>query len=226
MAVSLNEIVPWGRTFDEYRRMFALNDAEISNGILDCGGGPASFTAELNAQGHRAIAADPLYRFSANEIRARFEAVEAPMLSQVRATLDDWVWSYHRNPEHLLQNRRAAINRFLEDYEPGRRDGRYLKAELPGLPFETGAFGLALCSHLLFLYSDLLSEEFHVEAVLELCRVAHEVRIFPLVTLRDERSAHVSAVCRAAEQRGLRTEIVGVDYELQRGGNQMLKIIH
>ena len=224
MGVSLNEIVPWGRTFNEYERMFGLQAEDLRPGVLDCGGGTASFTVEMNARGLRAVAVDPLYRFSAEEIRARHAAVEAPMLAHVRATVNDWVWTYHRNPDDLLQNRRSAINTFLADYETGRKEGRYLVAELPTLPFEAGAFGLALCSHLLFLYSNLLSEEFHVAGILELCRVAREVRVFPLVTLRDMPSPHLDGVRRAVEQRGLKTEVLRVDYEFQRGGNQMLKL--
>ena len=42
---------------------------------------------------------------------------------------------------------------------------------------------MALCSHLLFLYSDHLDAAFHRAAIRDLCRVAGEVRIFPLLAL-------------------------------------------
>jgi hypothetical protein len=70
------------------------------------------------------------------------------------------------------------MEKFLADYERGLREQRYITGELPSLPFDSGSFGLAVCSHLLFLYSDLLSEDFHIRSVLELCRVAGEVRLF------------------------------------------------
>ena len=76
-----------------------------------------------------------MYRYAGSEIRARFEAEAEPMLSQVRATPDDWTWSYHRDPDHLLANRRAALDTFLADYERGLRDCRYVVGELPSLPF-------------------------------------------------------------------------------------------
>jgi hypothetical protein len=116
------------------------------------------------------------------------------MLAQVRATPDDWVWSYHRDPDDLMANPQAALEIFLADYENGLRGGRYMVAELPSLPFPPGSFGLAVCSHLLFLHSDLLSEAFHIESVRELCRVAKEVRVFPLLTLRHEPSPRLAAV--------------------------------
>ena len=56
----------------------------------------------------------------------------------------------------------------------------------------------------------------------ELCRVAGEVRIFPVVTLSGSRSAHLNAVLTAVEGAGLSGELVEVPYELQRGANKML----
>ncbi len=224
MAVSFDQIIPWGRSRKEYELMFSLSMEDLSRGVLDCGGGPASFVAELAASGVRAVSVDPIYAFSGAEIRTRFEAVVEPMKAQVRATPDDWTWSYHRDPDDLCANRRAALEKFLADYEAGLGAGRYVTAELPSLPFPSASFGLALCSHLLFLYSDLLSEEFHVRSVLELCRVADEARFFPLLTLRREASPHMAPVRVALASAGLASEIVRVNYELQRGGNQMLRV--
>ena len=224
MAVHLDQIVPWGRTRKEYDLMFRLAAEDLSAGVLDCGGGPASFVAEVSASGCRAVAVDPIYAHSGSEIRARFEATAEPMLSQVRATPADWTWSFHCDPDDLLANRRAAIEMFLADYEAGLRERRYVVGELPSLPFDSGSFGLAVCSHLLFLYSDLLSEAFHIRSVRELCRVAREVRLFPLLTLRREPSPHIAAVRSALEAEGWTSEIVCVNYELQRGGNQMLRV--
>ncbi len=203
--------------------MFSLTAADLSRGVLDCGGGPASFIAEVSAAGVHAVAVDPIYAFSGAEIRARFEAVVGPMLTQVRATPDDWTWAYHCNPEDLAANRRAALERFLADYDAGLRERRYQVGELPELPFASNAFGLAVCSHLLFLYSDLLSESFHVRSVKELCRVAREVRLFPLLTLAGQPSPHLAAVRSSLAAEGWASEVVRVPYELQRGGNEMLR---
>src|SRR5581483_4041603 len=139
-------------------------------------------------------------------------------------TPGDWTWSYHRSPEELIANRRAALEKFLADYAAGLRAGRYLAGELPRLPLAANSFGLAVCSHLLFLYSELLDREFHVQSIRELCRVAAEVRVFPLLTLRREPSGHLAAVRDALAADGWRSEVVPVNYELQRGGNEMLKL--
>jgi len=224
MAVSFDQIVPWGRSRKEYELMFGLSSDDLSRGVLDCGGGPASFTAELSASGLRAVSVDPIYAYSGLEIQSRFEKIVQPMIAQVRATPDDWIWSYHRDPADLCANRRAALEGFLADYEQGLQARRYIAGELPSLPFDAGSFGLTVCSHLLFLYSDLLTEDFHIRAVTELCRVADEVRIFPLLTLARKPSPHLAAVQVAVRSLGMASKVMRVDYELQRDGNEMLRI--
>jgi ubiquinone/menaquinone biosynthesis C-methylase UbiE len=75
------------------------------------------------------------------------------------------------------------LNDFLDDYPAGRAHGRYIDAELPDLPFSDLSFDIALCSHFLFLYTTQLGDSFHRRAIREMCRVAREVRIFPLLAL-------------------------------------------
>ena len=85
-------------------------------------------------------------------------------------------------------------------------------------------FDLVLCSHLLFLYSEQLSLDFHLQSVQELCRVAQEVRIFPLLDLARDKSRHIEPVSEHMKRLGYKVDICRVNYEFQRGGNQMMKI--
>ena len=57
---TLDQVVPWGRSFAEYRRMFALSDADLGLTIVGCGDGPASFNAEATALGATVISCDPI----------------------------------------------------------------------------------------------------------------------------------------------------------------------
>ena len=116
------------------------------------------------------------------------------------------------------------MNAFLADYDRGRNEGRYVPAELPGLPFPRGTFDLALCSHFLFLYSPILSLEFHERAVAALCEASGEVRIFPLLTYDGDLSPHVEPIVASVSGTGRKTSIEHVPYEFQRGGNEMLRI--
>jgi hypothetical protein len=208
----------------EYELMFSLTESDLSGSILGCGDGPASFNAEMTRRGFSVTSCDPIYIFSPNQILDPFNAGIEPIMSQVRAHPQNYVWSYHRNPDELLRNRRDAMRLFIADYSAGLLQKRYIVAELPKLLFAKDTFTLAVCSHLLFLYSDLLSLEFHLASVLELSRVAHEVRIFPLTGLDCEPSPHLAPLQAELPRHGLRVEIAKVNYQLQRNGDKMMKI--
>lgn len=221
---ALDQIVPWGRSFDEYCRMFALTEHELNLRLLGCGDGPASFNAEATRRGLSVISCDPIYRYRADQIQARIEATYDQVLDQTRQNLGEFVWTSIPSVEELGRMRMAAMADFLDDYPAGRAAGRYIDAQLPNLPFDDHSFDLALCSHLLFLYSAQLGEAFHQSAIRELSRVAHEVRIFPLLALGAQPSSLVRPVADACRTRGFRVSIEPVPYEFQRGGNQMMRI--
>jgi SAM-dependent methyltransferase len=224
--MQLDEVVPWGRIAAEYIRLFDLSPADLARRILGCGDGPASFNAELTAGGGRVVSVDPIYAFSAAAIRARVDATYATIIDQVKQRPERYVWRDFADPEALGRTRLQAMNIFLADYESGRAAGRYVEGGLPTLPFATGQFDLALCSHLLFLYSDQLGQAFHLAAVAELLRVAQEVRIFPLLTLACTLSPHLAPVIDQTVAQEMRAEVRPVPYEFQVGGNQMLWLAH
>lgn len=224
MSIRLEQTVPFGRSLREYELMFSLSAADRRSRILDCAAGPSSFNAELTAAGGDVRSIDPLYQFGGAEIQRQFFSTLDRVIEQVRATPQNWVWSYHRDPEDLRRNRIAVMEQFVADYSGGTGTGRYLCGALPNLPFETDRFDLALSSHFLFLYSDHFDAAFHLAAIRALLRVAREVRIFPLLALRAERSQHLEPVCEQLRQEGHHLSIERVGYELQRGGNEMLRL--
>ena len=225
IVFTLSSVVPWGRSFDEYRRMFALTEADLASRILGCGDGPASFNADLTRRGGRVVSSDPLYRFDAAQIQQRIEDTSAEVLAQARQNAHEFVWDDAiPDVEALKRVRMAAMTTFLDDYERGRREGRYVVAGLPSLPFADGAFDLALCSHFLFLYSQQRDAAFHVASMRELCRVAREVRVFPLLALGGHASPHVARVTTELQDRGYTVTIERVPYEFQRGGNEMMRV--
>jgi hypothetical protein len=225
MAFKYEEVVPWGRSFDEYRRMFDLTEADLNRQILGCADGPASFNAQMSRHGFRVISCDPLYQFSAAQIRSRIDATYKNVIGQTRQNQDKFVWGFIKSPDDLGRVRMEAMREFLADYEQGQKAGRYVAAELPYLPFAPGSFDLALCSHFLFLYSDNLSFAFHLRAIEAMCRVAREVRIFPLVTHNIAQSPYIDPLIDRLGAAGHEVSIESVPYEFQRGGNQMMKVI-
>jgi len=224
VVFTLNEIVPWGRSYEEYRDMFALSDKDLSERILGCADGPASFNAVLTRRGGKIVSVDLLYRFSRKEIRSRIDQVFETVLTETRKNAHEFVWGTISSVGALGETRRKAMDDFLDDFPEGLGEERYIDASLPELPFREKEFELALCSHYLFLYSPHLSLDFHLRSIRELCRVAREVRIFPLLELGAVPSRHLEAVQKKLREQEYTVSIVPVDYEFQRGGNRMMKV--
>lgn len=221
---TLDHVVPWGRSFDEYRAMFGINDADLAGRILGCGDGPASFNARATRLGASVVSCDPIYRWSSDEIRGRIDQTYEQVLEQARQNEQDFVWKTISSIDELGRVRMAAMREFLTDYPEGGRNGRYVAAQLPSLPFGDREFDLALCSHLLFLYSDLLGEALHHASLLDLARVAREVRVFPLLALGGARSPFVDGCVDLLRGSGYEVSIEPVAYEFQRGGNRMMRV--
>lgn len=208
--MTLQNVVPWGRNSEEYRAMFALSNSDLYSKILGCGDGPSSFNKEVTDQNGCVVSIDPVYQFTKEEINQRILETAKTVLEQVEQNKDQYVWKNIASVKELENVRMAAMATFLEDYDQGKEEQRYIEASLPNLPFEDKRFNLVLCSHFLFLYSDHFDLNFHIDSVLEMCRVGNEVRIFPLI--------------ENLKKNGYRCEVETVDYEFQTGGNQMLKV--
>ena len=224
MSFELTDIVPFGRSYAEYRAMFALTEVDLTGPILDCGGGPAAFNAELTRNGGTAVAVDPIYAFDAAAIRARIDEVVPDMVAKLEANRDKFRWDRSGSPAELVALRQAAMEASLADYPAGCREGRYVAGALPELPAATDGFDLALVSHLLFLYGDHLDRDFHLQALRALTDRAREVRVFPLTDLNARPSPYVEPVRRALAAGGMDSEVLTVDYESQKGANQMLRL--
>jgi hypothetical protein len=222
---TLDQVVPWGRSLHEYRSMFALTDADLDTmNILGCADGPASFNAEATRRGDSITSCDPIYQFNVVEMRQRISETYDKIVDETRKNYDDFVWTTIKSVDELGRMRMAAMRMFLDDYEMGKEEGRYIEASLPTLPFVDAEFDLALCSHFLFLYTPQLGEDFHKAAIRELCRVAREVRVFPLLALGGKPSPYVDLVAAEARAAGHEVLIERVPYEFQRGGNKMMRI--
>jgi SAM-dependent methyltransferase len=212
------------RSFDEYRAMFDLAASDLDGQVLDCPGGAASFTAEAGARGVSVTAVDPLYALPPAELaaRARRDARRGHDFLRDPARAWRFVWTFFASPEDHLAQRTRAAELFARDL--ARHPDRYRPGELPHLPFPDRSFDLVLSSHLLFTYGERLDRVFHVAALRELCRVARrEVRVFPLLLhTTGAPYPELDPVRRNLELSDVDTEVRGVGYEFQRGGDRML----
>ncbi|WMW24001.1 SAM-dependent methyltransferase [Methanolobus sediminis] len=226
MSVKYQNVVPWGRSFQEYVDMFSLTDKDLEKSILGCGDGPASFNCEMNRKGKSVVSVDPIYEQDRDSIQKRIDETYSEVLEQTMANQDKFIWKNISSVEELGSIRMNSMSQFLDDFEEGKKQGRYVSGVLPELPFADASFDLVLVSHLLFLYSEQLSFDFHVQAIDELLRVAGEVRIFPLVDLDSRKSIHLDEIIGHLVSQGYVVSEEKVNYEFQKGGNTMLRIIH
>lgn len=134
-------------------------------------------------RGGHIISLDPIYCLSSDEITGRINEAYKILFGQIKENMGDFSWGMFHSPEDYCQVHIDAMKEFLYDYNDGLREGRYIHGSLPTLPFKDGEFDIALCGNLLFVYSQQLSEEFHIQSIKELCRVSSEARIYPIQEL-------------------------------------------
>jgi hypothetical protein len=221
-GLQLDRVVLLGRTYDEYTRYFALQMEQWrGKKVLDVASGVSSFCAESNALGYDVTAADRIYGLSADELAPRCAADLDHVIDSVHG-LTVYRWdNFYGNPERLRGMRERAYKTFLGDYQRHRE--RYIKVELPHLPFPDSAFDLTLVSYLLFVYEDQLTYEFHKQSIEELMRVTTgQVRIYPTVTFEAQPSDYVRRLREDLSQ--FRFELVQTEFEFLRNSNNFLRI--
>lgn len=215
--------VGWIYSQADYCQMFDLQKNELSQSILDYPGGISSFNAEMFALGNQVTSADSLYKLSpeemtqwADEIFLQSEKFLRDHLERLRIKSEDEV-------SHILNMWKKNQMLFLHDYAKGKTQRRYLYSDLPQLPFGAQSFELALCSDLLF-HNEAREGHSAQELISEMCRVAHEVRVFPLLDEKGQIADNLGEVMATLHQQNFGVEIRQVEYHELKGGNAMLRI--
>lgn len=142
----------------DYQQLFNLTPEDLGKKILDFPAGLNSFSAEMLEQHHTAVACDEMY-------------TDPVRLKQLGKTI-----SAH-------ENHQATLQKFTEDFQPGIQQNRYINGALPTLPFSYHEFDLLLCSFFFFFNGDDLAN--YWDNLIEMLRVATEVRIAPLVSTQN-----------------------------------------
>jgi len=136
-------------------------------------------------------------------------------------------FDFYKNIDNHKQHRQNALKLFNIDYD----DRKYFNYELPELEFKDSSFDLLLSSHLLFVYDDRFSYEFHLNTIKEMLRVANRVQIFPLIDFQNSRvneeknfSPYVYRVMEDLVEYSVSIE--EVNFEFQPRGNYQMLIEH
>ncbi len=117
MAFRYKTVVPWGRNYNEYIRMFDLSGNDLKLRILGCGDGPASFNCECNERGGDVISIDPIYSMATEEILERIRETYNDVINQTEKNKDKFRWDIINSVEELGRLRMSSMQFFLESYE-------------------------------------------------------------------------------------------------------------
>jgi hypothetical protein len=222
--LDLEHIVFIGRTFEEYFDMFSLTEEELQGKrILDCPAGACSFTAIGNKLGLDITACDIAYYHPYEDLKNKgIEDIEHTMEHMQKAK-NNYKWDYFKDVDGLRNHRLSALQDCSNDMKESNE--RYIPVTLPSLPFNNKEFDILLSAHFLFMYSDRLDYQFHIQTINEFLRVTkEEVRIFPLVDLEGKRYEHLDKIINHLTEYNCIVEEIKVPYEFQANANSMLKI--
>ena len=223
---TLDQVVPWGRSFAEYRATVRA-DARRSRAAASSGAATARPPSTPRppaaaAASSRAIRCMPS---AASEIEARIAATCDTVLEQTRRHADQFVWGHGiASIDELGEVRMRAMRVFLEDYDAGKAAGRYVEAEFArpavrGWRLRPGA---------------LLAPAVPLQRAV---RRGVPPRVDPRAVPRRRRGPRLPAarprwlalavrrrLRRGSARGGCRGRAVRVPYEFQRGGNEMLRL--
>jgi hypothetical protein len=224
--VNIDRIAFIGRTYEEYMRLFDLNETILRQGpVLDCPAGAASFTAEASRSGIDATACDILYGSALENLIGKGRNDIEHIHDKVKEVPHMFMWNYYKDIDNLISQRERALEIFASDFKEGSDEGRYRYGKLPELPYPDKHFSLVLSSHFLFLYGDWLDLEFHIKCLKELTRVCcGEIRIYPLTGLDAKPYPYLDEVLSTLNENGYKADIVQIPFEFQKGSNRMMII--
>ena len=230
--LKLDRVAFYGRTLSEYLLFFNLELEQLKkySNIIDCPSGASSFVAELSDSVKdtkiKVVGCDLLYDKSFDYLKRKGQEDISYVMEKVKSATFLYNWSYYKTSENLMNHRKLALTKFLLNYIQGQKDLRYIKVNLPKLPFDDKSFDLVLSGHFLFTYANKFDFEFHLLSVLDLFRISSkEVRIYPIQQGSLKPYPFMKELLSELKDRGIDYEILKVPFEFQKGSNKVLRLI-
>jgi hypothetical protein len=223
----MRKLVLWGQSVAEYQAMFDLTDPVLQGSIFEFGCGPTPMNALLHRQHKQVVSCDPLFSLHKVALVSEVHALFERRVAELRADQYQLDTSSYGGLEALIQERRSGCEIFFDDFDLGLAEKRYISPSFP-LPFADATFDYALSSH--YFFTNILPSERdeavlqHVAKIKELARIAHEVRIFPIINRTGEVSSLLGPVLLALQQADYGVEVRQVPFALYPKGNAMLRV--
>ena len=88
------------RSYGEYEKMFLLEDDCLKKGkILDVAAGASSFVAEANERGYDAVAIDPLYNLTVEQMTLHGQKEMKEVTEKLAKNMSFFSWDSYKNLE-------------------------------------------------------------------------------------------------------------------------------
>ena len=215
----------WGLSYENIMQMSDLNDIDGIK-ILDCMGAPSSFNSIGNAKGGNIISCHDVYGSSKEQLQHKMTDKLGQTIRSIEEHPERFVSSEVEGPKEYEKFLIKNMQTFFTDYKDNPEQESYSTDALPNLGFTNCHFDIAICRHFLFARDHVFNLDFHLQCVNEMCRVAKEVRIFPLLNSLGKQSELLPQLIEKLQNEQYDLEIRNVGYEFQRGGNAMLRVWH
>ncbi len=207
---------PTGFSFEQYQQMFALDDAGLQGRILDLGGGFSTFNCQGRAAGYDIVSFDALYELSPAKINDRVDAWCLDLVQQGLACDSELSQAYCAD---LAERSRQ----FSQDVQSDQAQGHYLSQWQDIDKLSDSSFSCVVAPYY-FFHSVAGSLDDHIDVINVLCRVATELRIFPLLAESGKAPEQLGPLMLALQQQNLALEVVTVDGEMPYGSGAMLRV--
>lgn len=224
-ALNPPDLLLWGHNLNDYIKMFHLAPEILtSKKIIEIGLGAGTFNLELTQLGGKIISYHPLYQLEKNALESLISKSFTCLVEKFLQRKNDFNWESVKNFDLWKNNREENIKAFFKDYAQGKQQKRYIPLESTNFSYDHFEFDYALCSHYFFSYNLDKSVEFHFEMLKNLCYIAKEVRIFPLLSSDGQLPELLGPLMHKLQNALIGLEILAVPYELQKQGNALLRL--
>ncbi len=212
----------WIYSLADYQRIFALPKENQPIKILDFPGRISSVNAELSAQGVHIVSGDNLYQLSPNAMQQHVKKILKEKIDFLQRNLHMLTSPDEKLANQVISDWQKSAELFLDDYELGKKQGRYQAMHQPRLIQDDQPFDLLLCADFFFHgQNQTISAQ---ELMNQLCLLAIELRIFPISDEKKNINTELGPLMLALQQRNFGVEVKAVNFPQRSNGHAMLRI--
>lgn len=213
----------WIYSLTDYQHIFALPEQGLPKKMLCFPAGISSVNAELYAKGHYMVSGDELYHLSVKDMQNYVQKYLQDKIDYLRNHLNILSPPDEKTVSDVIQAWRHSTQLFLQDYEIGKKEGRYQPIVYDQLSQTNEVFDLLLCADLLFV--NQAGESFSTRELMEeFCQLASEIRIFPLPPEKNTITNQLGPLMLEFQQRNYGVEVKAVTFPQRSDGHAMLRV--